>query len=205
MNKIITLCLIWLSTIGWAQGADELSAKVQQLDKSYTVGALKPLVSEFERLWNHTPNNWLLPYYAAYVNVRIADLLEGSAIDTYCDQAEKYLKAAEKLQDADKSEIYALYAYLYSAKVKVSPMFRGSKYGKIGKEYIEKAIGANPSNPRAYVIRAIGTYFKPKMFGGGKDKAQPIIDKALEKFEQFVPKSANHPHWGKGMLLSINH
>ena len=200
MKKIITFCLLWLGAISWSQETDVLTAKVQALDKAYSLNTLKPLANEFQQLAAKTPSNWLLPYYTAYVNVRIADISKDSDIDTYCDRAEIYLKAAEKLQDADKSEIYALYAYLYSAKVKVSPMFRGSKYGKLSREYAEKAIAANAQNPRPYVIRAIGTYNKPKLMGGGKDKAQPIINTAFEKFEHFKPQSANHPHWGKEML-----
>ena len=40
--------------------------------------------------------------------------------------------------------------------------------------------------------------------GGGKEKAAPIVKIALEKFNHFTPKTPNHPHWGKGMIQSIN-
>ena len=83
-------------------------------------------------------------------------------------------------------------------------MFRGAKYGKLSREYSEKSIKENPKNPRPYLIRAIGIYFTPKIFGGGVAKAKPMLQKALEKFEHFTPKTPNYPHWGKGMAESIN-
>ena len=138
------------------------------------------------------------------MNIRLADQSSGGSIDSYCNLAEKYIKIAEKQPDADASEINALYAYLYSAKVKVNPMFRGAKYGKLSREYSEKSIKENPENPRPYLIRAIGIYFTPKVFGGGVAKAKPMLNKALEKFKHFTPKTPNHPHWGKGMAESIN-
>ena len=101
---------------------------------------------------------------------------------------------------SDKSEIYALYAYLYSSRVKVSPMMRGPKMGKIAREYAEKSIKANPNNPRPYLIRARGIYFTPTIFGGGKEKAMPLINKALEKFNTFKPATKYSPNWGKNML-----
>ncbi len=205
MAKIITLCLLLTGVLGFSQDIETaLTEKIKVLEKSYTNKELEPLANDFERIALAVPSNWLANYYAAYVNVRIADMSSGNTIDTRCDQAEKYLKIAEKQPDADVSEINALYAYLYSAKVKVNPMFRGAKYGKLSREYSEKAIKANANNPRPYVVRAIGIYYTPKAFGGGKEKAQPMINKALEKFEHFTPKTPNHPHWGKGMIQSIN-
>jgi len=181
-----------------------LTEKVKLLDKSYNLKELQTLANDFEHLTTVAPTNWLVNYYVAYTNIRLADQSSGGSIDSYCNLAEKYIKIAEKQPDADASEINALYAYLYSAKVKVNPMFRGAKYGKLSREYSEKSIKENPKNPRPYLIRAIGIYFTPKIFGGGVAKAKPMLQKALEKFEHFTPKTPNHPHWGKGMAESIN-
>ena len=204
MKRIVTLCCLLVGLMGLAQDVETmLTEKIKVLDKSYKTPELQPLANDFERVALAAPTNWLANYYTAYVNIRIADLSQGDVIDTYCNQAEKYLKIAEGLNDADVSEINALYAYLYSTKVKVNPMFRGSKYGKISKEYIDKAIKTNADNPRPYVIRAIGIFFTPKVFGGGAEKAKPFLDRATQKYEVFTPKTPNHPHWGKGMVDSI--
>lgn len=205
MNRYITLFLLLFCSVAYAQDVEVmLTEKVKLLDKSYNLKELQTLANDFEHLTTVAPTNWLVNYYVAYTNIRLADQSSGGSIDSYCNQAEKYIKIAEKQPDADASEINALYAYLYSAKVKVNPMFRGAKYGKLSREYSEKSIKENPKNPRPYLIRAIGIYFTPKIFGGGVAKAKPMLNKALEKFEHFTPKTPNHPHWGKGMAKSIN-
>lgn len=205
MNRYITLFLLLFCSVAYAQDVEAmLTEKVKLLDKSYNLKELQTLANDFEHLTTVAPTNWLVNYYVAYTNIRLADQSSGGSIDSYCNQAEKYIKIAEKQPDADASEINALYAYLYSVKVKVNPMFRGAKYGKLSREYSEKSIKENPENPRPYLIRAIGIYFTPKVFGGGVAKAKPMLNKALEKFEHFTPKTPNHPHWGKGMAKSIN-
>lgn len=205
MNRYITLFLLLFCSVAYAQDVEAmLTEKVKLLDKSYNLKELQTLANDFEHLTTVAPTNWLVNYYVAYTNIRLADQSSGGSIDSYCNLAEKYIKIAEKQPDADASEINALYAYLYSAKVKVNPMFRGAKYGKLSREYSEKSIKENPENPRPYLIRAIGIYFTPKVFGGGVAKAKPMLNKALEKFEHFTPKTPNHPHWGKGMAESIN-
>ena len=186
MNRYITFFLLLVCSVVSAQDVETmLTEKVKLLDKSYATKELQTLAKDFENLAN-------------------TDQSSGGSIDSYCNLAEKYIKIAEKQPDADASEINALYAYLYSAKVKVNPMFRGAKYGKLSREYSEKSIKENPKNPRPYLIRAIGIYFTPKIFGGGVAKAKPMLQKALEKFEHFTPKTPNYPHWGKGMAESIN-
>lgn len=205
MNRYITLFLLVFCSVAYAQDVEAmLTEKVKLLDKSYNLKELQTLANDFEHLTTVAPTNWLVNYYVAYTNIRLADQSSGGSIDSYCNLAEKYIKIAEKQPDADASEINALYAYLYSAKVKVNPMFRGAKYGKLSREYSEKSIKENPENPRPYLIRAIGIYFTPKVFGGGVAKAKPMLNKALEKFKHFTPKTPNHPHWGKGMAESIN-
>ena len=205
MNRYITLFLLLFCSVAYAQDVEAmLTEKVKLLDKSYNLKELQTLANDFEHLTTVAPTNWLVNYYVAYTNIRLADQSSGGSIDSYCNLAEKYIKIAEKQPDADASEINALYAYLYSAKVKVNPMFRGAKYGKLSREYSEKSIKENPENPRPYLIRAIGIYFTPKVFGGGVAKAKPMLQKALEKFEHFTPKTPNHPHWSKGMAESIN-
>ena len=205
MNRYITLFLLLFCSVAYAQDVEAmLTEKVKLLDKSYATKELQTLANDFEHLTTVAPTNWLVNYYVAYTNIRLADQSSGGSIDSYCNLAEKYIKIAEKQPDADASEINALYAYLYSAKVKVNPMFRGAKYGKLSREYSERSIKENPQNPRPYLIRAIGIYFTPKVFGGGVAKAKPMLNKALEKFEHFTTKTPNHPHWGKGMAESIN-
>ncbi|MDO4880729.1 MAG: hypothetical protein Q3983_05565 [Capnocytophaga sp.] len=200
MKRIFLHLILMLSfSFGYAQNMEEiLTEKVTQLRGAYKKTDLQQFANDFERIALSDKQNWLANYYTAFCLIRLADEVEGKEIDAFCDKAEMYLKIAENLP-SDKSEIYALYAYLYSAKVKANPMFRGSSMGKLSKEYSNKSIKENPDNPRPYLIRAIGIFYTPKIFGGGEEKARPILDQALERFKNFKAERPNYPSWGEGM------
>ena len=61
---------------------------------------------------------------------------------------------------------------------------------------IGKAKKLDPENPRVYMIDGTGTLYKPKMFGGGVDKAIPLFEKASELFLQEEDRGI-YPDWGK--------
>ena len=117
-------------------------------------------------------------------------------IDTYCDKAEGFLKKADSLSP-NNSEIYTLKAQIASARISVSPMTRGQKYGTMAGEIREQAKKMDPTNPRPYFLEGTGFYYTPPMFGGGKDKAKPSFERALTLFDTFKPASSIAPHWGR--------
>jgi hypothetical protein len=64
-------------------------------------------------------------------------------------------------------------------------------------DYIAKAKKINPENPRIFFLEGQGPFYKPKMFGGGKNKAQPYFEKAKELFAKEDKTSLLKPHWGE--------
>lgn len=206
-RTISTVILAACLTLAYAQTDSLLAARVKVLDTARSVTTLQRLANEFERIALADESSWLANYYTAYAYVELAYQTKGEKIDTYCDQAAVYLQNAEKLQPAH-TEIYALYAYLYGARVNVNPMLRGAKMGTQSEQYINLAIQADPDNPRPYLVRGMGKYYTPKIFGGGKDKAIPFLEKALEKFNTFNPQPIYAPNWGKPLterLLRDSH
>ena len=69
-------------------------------------------------------------------------------------------------------------------------------YGKEADIDLQKAMTLNPDNPRLYYLRGMSIFGTPEQFGGGKEKAKPIFEKAvaLYKTEQLKPL---YPHWGQ--------
>ncbi len=197
---ILMICLA--TAYAQSQTDSLLAARVTILDTARTAATLQQLANDFERIALVDENNWLANYCAAYAYVELAYGAKGEQIDVYCDQAETYLQNAEKLQP-EHTEIYALYAYLYGARVNVSPMLRGAKMGTQSERYIDLSIKANPENPRPYLVRGMGAYYTPKVFGGGKDKAIPFLEQALEKFKTFKPEPAHAPNWGKALAEQL--
>lgn len=118
-------------------------------------------------------------------------------IDTYCDKADAFLNKADSISP-NNSEIYAMKAQVASARISVNPMTRGQKFGALAAELREKSKKLDPTNPRPYYLEGTALFYTPAMFGGGKDKAKPSLEKALAMYETFKPASSIHPAWGKG-------
>ncbi len=205
IKKIISTSILSFGlTMAFTQSLYDsiLTARISGLDTAYTANTLQRLANDFERIALAEENNWLAHYYTAYSYVQLAYLAKGEQIDVYADQAELYLKNAEKNQP-ENSEMYALYAYLYGAKVNVDPMVRGAEMGRKSAGYIDLSIQADPENPRPYLIRGMGIYYTPKAFGGGTEKAVPYLEKALEKYEASEPQYLNAPGWGKALTEQL--
>lgn len=206
MLRKITSTFILLSglTMAYSQGLTDsiITACIAGLDTARTPATLQRLANDFERLALADEHNWLAHYYTAYTYVQLAYLAKGEQIDVYGSQAESYLENAGKLRPGN-SEIYALYAYLYGAKVNVDPVARGAEMGRKSARYIDLSIQADPGNPRPYLVRAMGICYTPKAFGGGSEKAIPYLEKALEKFNTFIPQNANAPNWGRALAVQL--
>ena len=53
----------------------------------------------------------------------------------------------------------------------------------------------NPDNPRIYYLQGQSLFNTPPAFGGGKDKAKPLFEKAIALFKTDKPKPL-WPNWG---------
>lgn len=142
-------------------------------------------------------NNWLLNYYTGMSYALAAtQKSEESNVDEYCDLAERFINKADSLSP-DNSEIYVLKAMLATSRIMADPMSRWMQYGKKSYEATQKAMSLDPTNPRPYVYKGQSAYYTPGNFGGGCEKAKPLLETALEKFKNFKPASEIHPSWGK--------
>lgn len=202
-NILSILSLIFIFHVASAQNQRYISAmekNVASLDTTRDGLQLQNLANNFERISSAEKSEWLPRYYTAYCYVNMTYSTKGNQIDTYCDKAETYLKIADSISP-NNSEIYTLKAQIASARISVNPMSRGQKYGTISGELRDKAKELDKSNPRPYYLEGTGFYYTPPMFGGGKDKAKPVFQKALEMYETFKPASSIAPNWGKNSTI----
>src|SRR6185295_5750443 len=72
----------------------------------------------------------------------------------------------------------------------------GMRLGSKSNSMMERAVTAGPSNPRVWVMRGIGAFNTPSAFGGGLDKAESYLKKALELFATDAPQPPL-PAWGR--------
>ena len=200
MKKLIALiAIVSLTQTAGAQNKkylETMEKNIAALDTSRANDQLQSLENTFERIASAEKSEWLPNYYAAYCNVNMTYNLKGDAIDTYCDKADKFLHVADSISP-NNSEIYTLKAQVASARISVNPMIRGQKYGTISGELREKAKALDKTNPRPYYLEGTAYFYTPAMFGGGKDKAKLVFEKASAMFTDFKPASSIAPNWGK--------
>jgi len=204
-NILTTLVFLSLTVFTSAQNKKFIAAmekNVAAIDTTRDGLQLQNLANNFERIASAEKSEWLPSYYVAYCYVNMTYSTKGDQIDTYCDKAEKFLSIADSIHP-ENSEIYTLKAQIAAARIGVNPMSRGQKYGTISGEFREKAKKLDQSNPRPYYLEGTGFFYTPPMFGGGKDKAKPLFQKAAEMYETFKPESTFAPNWGKNSTLYL--
>ncbi len=158
--------------------------------------SLAEVSNKMERIATAEPNKWLPNYYVAYCNIlgSLSEQDENNK-ELMLDNAEKHLEKAAKLSK-NNDELEQLTAYFYNAKLAASPMTGWMRYGSKIEKHLENAKKINPNNPRVALLEAESVYYTPSTFGGGKNKAKPILEKAQKLFEDFTPKNDLMPTWG---------
>ncbi|SNC59527.1 hypothetical protein SAMN06265337_0071 [Hymenobacter gelipurpurascens] len=178
-----------------------MAATIQELMSTGDAAKLKQVDAKLERAAAVAPKEWLPRYYQAYARLITCFVTkeDGDTKDKYLDQAEAALAQAQNL-GAEESERLVLQAYIYQARLGVSPMLRSMKYSGMVMETLAEAKKVNPANPRIYLVQANNVYYTPAMFGGGADVAKPLYEEAKTRFTAFQPKSVLMPNWGERQL-----
>ncbi len=208
MNKIIFSLAMLLSFTAMAQSdnySDEMQKAIVALDTSYTFTELQSVANIFERIADEEKTQWLPYYYAglAYANIGW-DVIN---IDKD-DNAEKILALCSKAELLEKNaEIYSLRYMAATQQTMVDPVARWATYGMEAKAILEKGLDLDPDNPRLHYLEAMSVLSTPEQFGGGKEKARPMLEKAVELLKAEHAKPL-YPNWGlsaaQGALAGIN-
>jgi tetratricopeptide (TPR) repeat protein len=197
--KNLLLGLILISATLFAQNPKYIKAMEKgksMIDTAHHVSSLQEVANIFQRIAGAEKKEWLPPYYLSYAYTMIGFFeKDKDKKDGYYDKATAYIETADSLSP-ENSEIYTLKGMLLQMQLQVNPMMRGQKYGTLAATNLEKAIKLNPENPRPYYIRGQSLFYTPPMFGGGKDKAKPYLQTAVEKYTTFKPENSIMPTWG---------
>lgn len=175
-----------------------LKNSIELAYKDYKLENYQQLANCSERILLVYKKEWLPYYYGAfaYINMSFIDKNDDNK-EIYCDKAQNLLDEAMKIK-TDESELYVLKCLLYDARMSISPMLKGPIYFAKAANALDDAEKLDPNNPRIYYLRGKSTIYTPKFFGGGKEAAIPILEKAIMMYENFKQRSSVHPNWGKG-------
>ena len=211
-KSIFILSAILVGSFSFAQMPEKfvkaMEAKVPAVDTTISVQGLTDLANSFERIAVAEKNQWLPYYYAAFCNAT-AGLMIGSGgdimvakadkTDPYADKADMQIKKAEELVK-NNSEIYVVKKMIATLRMMGDVMSRAQTYMPEAQAMLDEAKKLNPDNPRVYVLEAQDKFYTPEQFGGSKEEAKVLFEKAQKLYEAFKPETSIHPSWGKNQV-----
>lgn len=211
-KTIFILSAILVANFSFAQMPEKfvkaMEAKMPAIDTTISVQGLTDLANSFERIAEAEKNQWLAYYYAAYCNATAGlmagqgdDMMAAKAdkTDPYADKADNQIKKAEEMMK-NNSEIFVVKKMIATLRMIGDPMNRYMTYMPEAQAALDEAKKLDPNNPRVYLLEAQDKFYTPEQFGGSKDEAKVLFDKAQKLFETFKPESTVHPNWGKGTV-----
>ncbi len=201
MKKIL-LAVALIAVINTHAQSDKYAATMQQklsmFDSVKTTADYISLSDAFARIGDAEKTQWL-PYYYAGLALSTAGWMDNNIdkdansdkIKSYCDKAE-----ANTTLPADKAEIYAIRNMAATQQMLVDPQNRYMTYGTEAATDLQTAMQLDPTNPRLYYLQGMSLFNTPEQYGGGKDKAKPVFEKAVALYKTAQPKPL-YPNWGE--------
>jgi tetratricopeptide (TPR) repeat protein len=184
---------------GTAKWADSANREIEAANGAGDLARLDNISAVLDRVLTVTPNDPSLLYYRSLALWRTASINMGMKKNS---EAKKMLDEADGLLDkANKktptAEALALHSSVLGQMIGLSgnPL-SGMTLGPKASGYLDRAKEMEPRNPRVWLISGMSAMFTPKMFGGGSDKAEKDLKKALELFASDNP-TPPAPSWGR--------
>ncbi len=207
MKKLVLgTTIILLASVSFGQSEryeNAMKANIAQLDSMMVKGNSVELANNFERIADAEKTQWLPYYYAAYCTVIQAMVSQDkSKNDAIADKAQELINMADSINGKENSETDVIKAMIGIAHMTVDPQSRYMTYGPQYQALIEKAESLDSTNPRPVLLQAQNTFYTPEQFGGGKDAAKPLFEKAKALNDTFKPETDLSPNWGS---TSINY
>ena len=199
--KIFLTILFSISIIAGIYADDKyeqaMKKNLEKMDTCKTTADYINIANAFERIALAEGNKWL-PYYYASLNYILASFIDSSTTqkDSYLDKAVALNNVADSLEP-NNSEIYTIKGLTAQSRMRIDPMNRWQKYGGEATMNFNKAVEIDSLNPRPEYLVGAAVFYTPKQFGGGPENAKTILEKSLNKYEQFVPANDLMPRWGK--------
>ena len=197
MKKIITLVAL-LATVTLHAQSDKYTAAIQKtlalLDSAKTSQDLESVSATFERIGDAEKTQWLPYYYSALALTNLGWADQKVEKDKLAEKTKAIIAKAAAIED--NAELYTLRNMVATQQMLVDPQTRWQNYGMEASSALKKGLELDPNNPRLYYLQGMSLFGTPVQFGGGKDKAKPLFQKALELYKTAQPKPL-YPSWGQ--------
>ena len=94
------------------------------------------------------------------------------------------------------AQLFAVENMVATQQMMVDPQTRWQTNGAEASTALQNGLKLDPNNPRLYYLQGESLFGTPVQFGGGKDKAKPVFEKAIALFKAAQPKPL-YPNWGQ--------
>jgi hypothetical protein len=182
---------------------EAMAKNIQTVYTSKSIADLQIAVNMLDRIGSSEKTKWEPYYYAGFGYIMMANQeAEARKKDAYLDQAAACVSKAKAIA-INESEIICLEGFIHMMRVTVDPASRGQQYSGLAMQAFGKASSLNPENPRALALEAQMQFGTARFFGSPTTDACLVLDRALQKFDNYKPENALSPQWGKEMALGL--
>lgn len=208
MKKLILLSVVIVFFLSAVSASEKYYAKMGETLAQYancqTANDFKVLANKFKTISNVEADEWLPLYYESHCYVIMTFMSNEDAVekDKYLLQAEANIEKMIEMVP-DETEVYALQALLYMAKMVVDPAVRAQKLTPLIYQSVAKSLELDPDNPRAKYVKLSNEHGIAQFFGNDLSPYCEQANKIIADWDNYTTKSPIHPVWGKEMLLHI--
>ena len=197
MKSFLLILAVSLSVAVHAQ-SDKYAAAMQKnialLDSAKSTADLEAVSNAFTRVGDAEKTQWLPYYYAALAQTRIGWTDNKVDKDQLAEKIKALVAKAEAIEK--NAELCTISNMAATQQMLVDPQSRWQTYGMEASAALEAGMKLDPNNPRLYYLQGMSVFGTPEQFGGGKDRAKPIFQKAVELYKTFQVKPL-YPNWGQ--------
>ncbi len=183
---------------------NKMKETIGQYSQCNNIDDYRNLANKFKIIAGVEKSEWLPLYYEAHCYIIMSFMVHGDANqkDAFLDIAETSLNKMIELVPTE-SEVFALQAFYYTARLVVNPQERGQKYGALSAQTVAKAIAMDANNPRARLIKLQNEMGTARFFGSDVTPYYAQAEELLNSWDSYKPKSDIYPNWGKGQVQGI--
>lgn len=178
-----------------AAAVDSARVAIESAVRRADVEAIVAARADVERALTAYAGDALLMHYRGYALYREAAIRRAGGADVrpLLDDADRSL--ARSAAARALPETFAVRSAVIGMRIGKSAL-SAMRLGPRSTVEMSRAKAAGPTNPRVWLLAGATALFTPGMFGGGTDKAQQALERAVALFASDAP-AAPLPAWGR--------
>ena len=187
---------------GAADFDETFAALVERLERAYPAGDAAELIAvrtDLADLLDAGPTarqRSVTRYTIAYVSWRLFTIPDAVPADDRAALLDDAVDLLTRDLEADdgNAESHALLAGVYG--MQIDSAWKGMTLGRRASRASARALELAPGNPRVLLQDGVGKLHTPRMFGGGADRAEALLLRAVAAF-RTEPPDRPWPRWGR--------